>query len=810
MDTNTSQPRTSRIGGLEQLGKYELVCVLARSDLGSLWASVITYGDGLGQLMAVQRIVVRPGDEETLTEPIRQAVEALKGLRRPGVIPVVDCVVSPGRLGVVSEYVEGEPLRSLQNLASLKKSPISAGVAIRLGLDILEGLVEFHGLAAENESLAKYVYGGLSPDTVVVTVKGKAHLLNPGLAAVAASLPALSWHTAALAYRSPEHLGSGKPVDARTDVFVAGVMLWELLAQKPLFQTRSAGGTPSEPPRSSKRNDQVTMAQQVLSAPIERLDKPALPTPVSKELADVIDKALQREPAARFGSAREMAEALALAAKDMTASTTQVAEMVEALASSTLTTRRSAIARAGVEVAPEPSGARKTPSDDEDVFGSDWVVDADSGSDEKIHALGAGALAVTPSPSAAIAVGPKPVVAPKTAVAPKAAVASKAAATPKVAATPKADALRTPPPGIVRPTAKADVAKAKPQAAKAGDPKATPAPAAAAPAEAPKPAEQRASPVPPVATSPADDDFGIDVELSDDEAAHVAPDSGKSPAPPSRRPPPPPVVAKAGAKEAADKPPVAPAGPAPTAVDVPPPQPSAEGDNAFMSDAGADAFSGGGDDVFAAPKVEKPVESSEQAVSSGMWSPPADKSEPTEVQEVPPPPAEQPAGPARVEEEPPAPISARPQVDSESDEEIDARLAMAAQRRRKGYVVIGIMGGLAVLVGLGALIHVLTSSSPEETPVAAKVAPPAPTPAPTPSATAEAPAATTAQPAPAPSATAEPAPTESVAAASAEPTAPSSETGAPPETSKPATPKPPMGKPRPPTGKPKPYTPSGI
>lgn len=761
MDTNPSRPRTSRIGGLEQLGKYELVCVLARSDLGSLWASVITYGDGVGQLKAVQRIVVRPGDEDALVEPIREATEALKGISRPGIVPVVDCVVSPGRLGVVSDYVEGEPLRSLLNLASLKKSPIPVGVAIRLGLDILEALVSFHGLAAEDETKSKYVYGGVSPDTVVVTAQGKAQLLNPGLTSVAASLPVLSWHTAALAYRSPEHLGSGNPVDARTDVFVTGVMLWELIAQRQLFQTRSPS-RPSEPPKSGKRGEQVAIAQLVLTSPIDRLDSLTLPTAVPKAIADVVDKALQRDPAARWGSAREMAEALALAAKDLAASTEQVAEVVNALASSTLATRRSAIARAGVEVSGESKPISPVgKASDEDVFGSDWVVDADNGVDEKIHALGAGALAMTPTPSAAIAVSPKPAPSKPSASSPKA-----------------PSALRTPTAGIVRPKPKADAALIK-QATSPVAPK-----AASPDGKKPEP-----SPVPVVPAEPTiQEDDGFDVELADTEAES---DAGK-------RPPPPPVAAKP------DTPTKEQEGPAPKAESAPPPDvppPPAglmDSANAFMA--------GGGDDAFAAPA---PAEAKQEQAS-----PPAEQQAPAEpLWSAPEAGAPEPSEPATAHEaaEPPP----RDEEGSLSDEELDEQLAAAAQRRRKGYIALGIAGALVVIVGIGALIHAASGGSssaaaPEQTATSAPTAEPAPTPT-----EATAPATSVAEPAAPPSA--EPSAPPSALPPPAEPVATAAETATQPPAASPAPPKPTGAKPLPPrTGgptkpkQPKPYVPSGI
>jgi|GEM_PF-4894838 len=751
MDSNPSRPRTSRIGGLEQLGKYELVCVLARSDLGSLWASVITYGDDIGQLMAVQRIVVRPGEEDTLIGPVRNAVEAVKGVRRPGVIPVLDCVVSPGRIGVVSEYVEGEPLRSLQNLASLKRMPISANVAVRLGLDVLEGLMAFHGLAAEDEALGKYVYGGLTPDSVIVSAKGQALLLHPSLAAVAASLPALSWHPSALAYRAPEHLGSGAPIDARTDVFVAGIVLWELIAQRQLFQVKAAGTRPSEPPRSSKRGEQLAIAQQVLNAPIDRLDSLDLPSPVPKALADVVDKALQRDPAARFGSVREMAQALSEAAGAMVASAGQVAQVVETLAASTLSTRRSAIARAGVGVTPG-DGAVRGAANDDDVFGADWVIDAD-GVDEKIHALSAGALAMTPTPSAAIAVAPR------------------AGATGKPGAVaPKPPSLvRTPTPGVVRPSPKAPTAPARPDTATPPTPPVTPLPGKSAVLASP--------PVP--SHDPKDDDLGIDVDLPEDQEPLEA-QGGSGHSDPKER-------VDAAVPQPVDSPPEA-SKPASEQAQAPklevPPPPAAlvtEG-NAWMASLGENVFGTPAADTFASP-------------AEGDTSTPAQ----------PPAPADASTGPVESPEH--APVPAPLEAESSTDTDLDDQATVAARRRRKAYLTIGILGVFAAVVGIVAMLRVATGRSTAST--TATVRPPASTSMPVVRETAPATVESIAVPAPSPAVSESPASTESLASASPGPVAVQPTLPKPPSTSAPVKPPPARTggtKPKPP----KPYVPSGI
>ena len=676
MDSTSARPKTSRIGGLEQLGHYELVCVLARSDLGSLWASVVTHGESAGHLVAVQRIVVRPDDEADVVPPLRDAIEPLKGVHLPGVIPVLDFVANPGRLGIVSEYVEGEPLRSLQNLATLKRFPITPNVALRLALDMLASLASFHDFAVQEPSRAKFVYGGLSPDTVLVSSSGRVLLLNPGLGAAAASVPALCGTASAQAYRAPEQFDANTPVGARADVFVAGVILWELLAQKPLFQLAKEPAA-TDGNRGARRGEPGAMAECVLFSPIPRLDTPSIGPvkPVSKGIADVVARALERDVALRFATPGEMADALAEAAKGCTAEISQVAAMIDALAASTLQTRQSAIARAGVG-----KPADKKPADVAVRLPDATRERAEAVLDDMIRSLGEGALAMTPTPSAAIApMEPKPeqpvaigrfrepAVSPRAEVAPK---PEQPVAIAPPASEPRPALIgKTPAGGVVRPLpAKAIRAKAEVMATQ----QALEAGANAAPSA----------------------DTGEEI-VPEDEKAVQGPSSKRTPPPSSKRSVPPPpsspdqplfsAVAEAGA-----------AGALPAAETA---APLSNEVNAFLDSASGDAFSEAGaakdepekdlarDAEPNAPAAEEAEEGARDAAAgnttagndASLFTPAKPKKESIKANE---------------------PMK-RPGVEAVAEAE---ERQPATKRRRTGFIALGVVVALAAAVGIVATI----------------------------------------------------------------------------------------------------------
>jgi serine/threonine-protein kinase len=136
---------------------------------------------------------------------------------------------------------------------------------------------------------------------------------------------------------APEQLSGGKEVDRRTDVYAAGVVLWETLTRQRLFFAD---------------NDAIVM-RNVLEREVERPS--AVASGLDPRLDGIVMRALQREPAARFQTAREMA--LALEAVVAPASATRVAAWLGELAGERLAKRAAIV----VQMERESSGRTSIP-----------------------------------------------------------------------------------------------------------------------------------------------------------------------------------------------------------------------------------------------------------------------------------------------------------------------------------------------------------------------------------------------------------------------------------------------------------------
>ncbi len=379
MDDSSERPAApSRIGGLEQLGRYELVCVLSRAEYGSTWACIATAPPNLGRVFSLRRIVVGAGDEDVVTKPIMKTAALWEGITRPGILPVVDSVESSGRVGIVGEYAEGEPLRTVLHLGRLRKTPMPQPIAFRVATDLIQALVNLIGTALRKPELSASMHGGLLPDVVLLTASGETRVTEPGVTTEITRIPALMRHEKLVAYQSPEQLSDGR-TDARTDVFVVGTMLWEMVAGKPLFLPEDG--------KTDERTHEATR-QRVLTVEAPRLDDPSLGVqpPVDKALADLVERCLQKKAASRFPSLQDLATTLRKAVGSKAGTRKEVATYLTELVGSTLETRRAAIERASLSAPQEiPSENEHVPTSAREVVPADIDVDVDVGDGDDLE-----------------------------------------------------------------------------------------------------------------------------------------------------------------------------------------------------------------------------------------------------------------------------------------------------------------------------------------------------------------------------------------------------------------------------------------
>jgi hypothetical protein len=329
---------SSAADNVGNLGTYNLVVGPAKSPLGETWiARGATPGGAPSELVTLRRFGADGPLSSQELKVLSEAAEWALCVKEEGVIPTTELVVAGQQLAWVRPYLLGEPLRRLlQHCASKKQAP-SVAVALRIAVDVLEAVVSVPDSPRRLASGALASCCLLGPDVIWISSDGRSRITDVGALAAAGSLDRYSKHPDLVAYRAPEQVG-GFLADPRSDVFVAGILLWELLSEgRRLF----AGG------------DLAAVAGAVFSLRVEDPGTPA--RPVDAGVVAIVMRALDRDPTRRFPGLREMAQAIHDLGDEAVATRASVAEYLATVSKDPLSREREVVAQlTGGDRTPKP------------------------------------------------------------------------------------------------------------------------------------------------------------------------------------------------------------------------------------------------------------------------------------------------------------------------------------------------------------------------------------------------------------------------------------------------------------------------
>jgi tetratricopeptide (TPR) repeat protein len=279
-------PRKAAMIG-SSLGPYRLVETLGQGGMGVVYKAIDTR---LGRTVAVKLLPPAPPGAAPDAERSRRFLveaQAASALNHPHIVTVHDV----GREGdvefIVLEFVAGRTLA-----AQLAAGPLPVGRALEVARQVADALAAAHA--------AGIVHRDLKPQNVMLAEDGRAKVLDFGLARIAVdatdatvaagyTLPGTVLGTPA--YMSPEQV-EGRAVDARSDVYSAGVLLYEMLtAQRPFRDTSYAAAV-----HAVVYEDPVPVRER----------RPDVPRP----LARVIERCLAKAPGERYANGAELRAAL--------------------------------------------------------------------------------------------------------------------------------------------------------------------------------------------------------------------------------------------------------------------------------------------------------------------------------------------------------------------------------------------------------------------------------------------------------------------------------------------------------------------
>jgi eukaryotic-like serine/threonine-protein kinase len=279
----------------DRIERYELLGELATGGMATVYLGRQRGPFGFMRTVAIKSMHPQFAKDEDFRAMFLDEAMLTARIRHPNVVPTLDIVCAETKVLLVMEYVDGVSLAALVRSAARTGMGIPAAVAVAILCDALHGLHAAHELVDDDGKPLHVVHRDVSPQNIHVGVDGLARVLDFGVAKAATRryVTVSGEVKGKLAYMAQEQICGGT-VDRRSDVYAAGVVVWEALAGRRLYEAANEGelvkkvleGNPQPP---------SFFADEELPAALDR----------------VVMKALSKEAADRYASADDFARALA-------------------------------------------------------------------------------------------------------------------------------------------------------------------------------------------------------------------------------------------------------------------------------------------------------------------------------------------------------------------------------------------------------------------------------------------------------------------------------------------------------------------
>ncbi len=266
--------------------------LIARGGMAEVFRAKIMGAFGFEKVVALKRILPEFIDTPAFQSMFLSEAKVMSSLVHPNIVQVIDFFKDNKDVYLVMEYIFGRNLRQILKRQKEKNTLLPIPVALHVVLEVARGLAYAHEKQEGDEPL-KIVHRDINPQNIMMTFGGEIKIVDFGIAKfqTKAEKTATGILKGKFGYMSPEQV-EGLSLDERSDVFSLGVVLYELLTGKKLFQADS--------------EIQFVKMMETFKAPHTGLVRPEVVT----ELEEVLNKAIVKERPRRYQQAKIFAQDL--------------------------------------------------------------------------------------------------------------------------------------------------------------------------------------------------------------------------------------------------------------------------------------------------------------------------------------------------------------------------------------------------------------------------------------------------------------------------------------------------------------------
>jgi serine/threonine protein kinase/thioredoxin-like negative regulator of GroEL len=271
-----------------RFGKYVLLEKIATGGMAELFRAMIMGQEGFEKLVAIKRILPHLTDQTELVTAFIDEAKLAALLQHPNIVQIYDFGSVDGAYFLAMEHLFGRNLHSILTKSREKGMPFTVDHGLYVVSKICEGMDYAHKLKDLQSKPLHLIHRDISPANVLITYEGEVKIVDFGIAKAAGKNTKTreGLIKGKVSYMSPEQ-ASGKPIDHRSDLFSTGIIFFEIVTGKTMFQGEDL--------------EVLAAVQEARFEPAERVN-PDLP----QKVCDILHRALNKNPDLRYQSGAEM------------------------------------------------------------------------------------------------------------------------------------------------------------------------------------------------------------------------------------------------------------------------------------------------------------------------------------------------------------------------------------------------------------------------------------------------------------------------------------------------------------------------
>ncbi|MCC7070460.1 MAG: serine/threonine protein kinase [Deltaproteobacteria bacterium] len=298
VEPRPSETGSPSLGTGEQLGRYRLLKKIARGGMAEVFVARSFGAWGFEKTVAIKRILDKYGNDPAFIRMMVDEAKITVLLNHPNVAQIIELAEQDGDYFIVMEFVPGVSLSALSKRVRERSERVGLLEGCFIVTETLQGLHAAHEQRDGTGRPAHIIHRDVSPQNVLLSFDGHVKVIDFGIARARHRLEMTEVGTikGKLRYLAPEMIDplrfmKSGDFDHRVDVFAAGIVLWELIANRTLYEG----------------DDEMAVYDAITERDAPRLDGLNL---CDRALANIVARALARSPDERYESAEAFADEL--------------------------------------------------------------------------------------------------------------------------------------------------------------------------------------------------------------------------------------------------------------------------------------------------------------------------------------------------------------------------------------------------------------------------------------------------------------------------------------------------------------------